>query len=98
MLFITRILKSFFSIADFGVHNFHKIKLIIIMVGFIKGAYAQVYDTILIENENVIPMDKEVVLNNQNILIAGDKIISIGLYKPVFCFLFPKYDLIDGEW
>jgi hypothetical protein len=64
------------------------------MVGFIKGAYAQVYDTILIENVNVIPMDKEVVLNNQNILIAGDKIISIGLYKPEMNHT--SHQVIDG--
>lgn len=94
MLFITRIIKSFFLIADFGVHYFHKIKLIILMVGFIKGAYAQVNDTIIIENVNVIPMDKEIVLNNQNIVIAGDKIISIGLYKPEMNHT--SHQVIDG--
>lgn len=81
MLFITRILKSFFLIVDFRFHNLHKIKLIILMLGFIRGAHAQRNDTILIENVNVIPMNKEIVLNNQNIIIVSGKIISIEPYK-----------------
>lgn len=58
-----------------------KIKLTLLMFGFIMGVYAKVNDTILIENVNVIPMDKEIVLNNQNVVIADGKIISIGPYE-----------------
>jgi imidazolonepropionase-like amidohydrolase len=69
-------------------------KLTLLIFGFIMGAYAQGNDTIMIENVSVIPMDEEIALNNQNVVIAGDKIISIGLYKPEMNHT--SHQIIDG--
>lgn len=44
----------------------------------ILNCIAQNTDTILIKNVNVIPMTEEVVLENQNVLISGGRIVSIG--------------------
>ncbi|MFH4965716.1 amidohydrolase family protein [Gaetbulibacter sp. M235] len=96
MLFRTRILTLILSslIVDFVFHNLHKIKLTLVLFGLITGVYAQANDTILIKNVNVIPMDKEIVLNNQNVVIAGDKIISIEPYKREMNHI--SHQVIDG--
>ncbi len=94
MLFKIRILKPFLLIADFGFHNLHKTKLTWLMFGFITGVFAQVNDTILIKNVHVIPMDKEIVLSNQYVIIAEGKIISIEPYKQEMDHA--SHQVIDG--
>lgn len=54
-----------------------KVKLTLLMIGYVMWSYAQVKGTILIENVNIIPMDREIVLSNQNVVIVDGKIISI---------------------
>ncbi len=96
MLLITRILKFVLSFlnADFGLYNIYKIKLTLLLFGFIASVYAQVNDTISIENVNIIPMDKEIIFNNQNVVIAGGKIISIEPYKREA--IHGSHQVIDG--
>ncbi len=96
MQFIARILTLILSflITNFGFRNFHKFKLTILLFGLITGVYGQVNDTISIENVNVIPMDKEINLKNQNVLIADGKIISIEPFKREA--IHTSHQVIDG--
>jgi hypothetical protein len=74
------LILSFLNI-DFRFYTIHKIKLALVICSYISSVHSQVNDTISIENVNLIPMDKEIILNNQNVVIADGKIISIEPYK-----------------
>lgn len=96
MLFITRILTLVLSflMVDFRFYNLYKIKLTLVVFGFIMGVYAQEKDTISIQNVNVIPMDREIILQNQTVVIANGKIISVEPYK--FTTTQTSHQVIDG--
>lgn len=80
--------------AEFGAKYLLKLKVMLMLLGLAKGMEAQENDTILIENVNVIPMDKELILNNQNVTIVGDKIISIDSSNKEINY--SSYLVVDG--
>jgi imidazolonepropionase-like amidohydrolase len=96
MLLITRISTLIFSslISDFGFRNIHKFTLTLLLFGFITSVFAQAKGAILIKNVNIIPMDKEIVLTNQNVWIVDDIITSIEPYKRES--IHESYKVIDG--